>query len=131
MNITFSRRLALFLGVVLPVAETFRRWGTGGFLPWWLDDYLIAAFLLYSVWRSREGTADGLRYLAAAWAFACGMGYMSFFGHLERIEQPDPAPIPHVWVTVIIGIGWLLTIFGLVASLRVHASEESERRRAQ
>lgn len=105
MNLTFSRRLAITIGIILPIAETSRRWGTGGALSWWLDDYLIAAFLLYAVWRSRNDAADGPRCLAAAWAFACGIGYMSFFGHLESIEQTDPAPIPHVWVTGIIGFG--------------------------
>ena len=124
MNITFSRRLAIIIGIILPIAETFRRWGTGGFLPWWLDDYLIATFLLYAAWRNRKGAANDPRYLSAAWAFACGIGYMSFFGHLENIEQPDPASIPHVWVTGIIGVGWLLTILGLATSLRAHAQKE-------
>lgn len=57
----------------------------------------------------------------------CGVGYMSFFGHLENIEQPDVAPIPHLWVTVIIGVGWLLAILGLVASLRTGVMEEPSR----
>lgn len=127
MNIVFSRRLAWVIGIILPVAETFRRWGSGGFLPWWLDDYLIAAFLLYAASRSRKDVIVGSRYLAAAWAFTCGVGYMSFFGHLENIAQPDVAPIPHLWVAVIIGVGWLLAILGLVASLRTGAPEGPSR----
>lgn len=123
MNLIFSRRLAIVIGVILPIAETFRRWGSSGFFPWWLDDYLIAAFLLLAAWRSRRDAANGARYLAAAWAFACGMGYMSFFGHLENIDQPDPAPISHAWVTTIIGIGWLVSILGLVASFNAHAKK--------
>ena len=115
----FSRRLAVIIGALLPLAETIRRWGSWReYPPSLLDDYLAGAFLLYGAWRSHRDEADGQRYLAAAWAFACGMGYMSFFGHLRNIEAADPAPIPHVWVVAIIGTGWLLAIISLVESLR-------------
>src|SRR5262245_9750280 len=54
----FSQRLAWIAGVVLPVGETFRRWGT-----WWdvpaayLDDVVIGIFLLAGAWMSRQGQA--------------------------------------------------------------------------
>ena len=118
MGLAFSRRLAIVLGVLLPIGETIRRWGTWGFWPYWLDDYIIGAFLLYAAWRSGRDARGGQRYLVAAWGFACGMGYASFFGHLKNIHQPDPAPIPHVALTAIIGAGWVLVILALAASLR-------------
>jgi hypothetical protein len=44
MTVSFSRRLALVMGVLLPIAETIRRWGTWGYLPSLLDDYLVCVF---------------------------------------------------------------------------------------
>ncbi|HZS09654.1 MAG TPA: hypothetical protein VFD58_32805 [Blastocatellia bacterium] len=114
----FSRRLAIIFGILLPLGETFRSWGAGR--PWWawFDDYLIGAFLLLGAWRSRSDTREGQRVLAAAWGFACGLGYASFFGHLEHIREPDPGNIPQVTLTIIIGTGWLLAILALIASLK-------------
>ena len=64
----------------------------------------------------------GRPYLAAAWGFACGLGYASFFTHLQLLmhdfNAPDPAPIAQGWLTVIIGAGWALCILALVISLR-------------
>lgn len=63
---------------------------------------------------------SGQRFLAAAWAFTCGMAYLSFFGQLHRLHlgEVDPAPIASEWVAVIKGIGLALAVLGLVASLR-------------
>ena len=130
MTISFSRRLALVMGVLLPIAETIRRWGTWGYLPSLLDDYLVGAFLIYAGWRTGHDAREGQRFLAAAWAFACGIGYVSFFSHLRHIREPDPAPIPHVWVTAVIGLGWALAIFSLVASLKRLPGNAAENARA-
>ena len=120
MNVLFlfSRRLAIVFGILLPLGETFRRWGTGGPLWLWLDDYCIGAFLLYGAWRSGRSVSDGQRFLAAAWAFACGIGYTSFFSHLEHVQQADVGHIPHVLLTAIIGFGWALAILALFSSLK-------------
>lgn len=119
MTLSVCRRLAVVIGVLLPLAETVRRW------PLWheypsafLDDYLIGAFLLYGAWRCSRDPISGRIVLAAAWAFACGLGYASFFGHIHNLEAPDPASIPHVWVAAIIGAGWVLCILALIATIR-------------
>jgi hypothetical protein len=93
-----SRALALAGGILLPILETIRRWGT-----WWvdppafLDDWLIAVFLLVGVWATRPlHAARGRAVLSAAWGFACGMLYPSLVGHWQAMQagEPDPAPIP-------------------------------------
>ena len=121
MTLAFSRRLAIVFGILLPIVETVRRWPQLGDIriwPAWLDDLIIAAFLLYAVRRvSKDGEA-GRPYLAAAWGFTCGMAYGSFFGQLIRLDEPDPAPIPSTWVVAIKGVGFLLAIAALVGSLR-------------
>ena len=121
VTFTFSRRLALAIGVLLPILETIRRWSQLGDLrvwPAWLDDFLIAGFLLYAVRRTSTEGEGGRAYLTLAWGVALGMAYNSFFGQLMRLDQPDPAPIPTVWVVTIKGIGMLLVIAGLIGSFR-------------
>lgn len=121
MTIQFSRRLAIVVGVLAPLAETIRRWSTWQQEPASLfDDYIMGAFLLYGAWRTGKDLRSGQRVLAAAWAFACGFGYYSFFGQLHslRLGEHDPAPVSSGWVLAIKGIGFTLAIIALVLSLK-------------
>ena len=124
MHHAFSRRLAVIFGVLAPFGETIRRWDTWReWPPNFLDDYLMGALLLYAAFVSYREPRRGQRYLAAAWGFAIGLGYASFFGHLQELMTdglgaPDPAPIPHLWLTIIIGTGWLLSILALATTLK-------------
>jgi hypothetical protein len=121
MKISFSRYLAIVLGILTPLAATVRRWSVlrESFL-FLLDDYILGAFLLYGAWRVRKDARSGQRFLAAAWAYMCGAAYLSFFGQLHQISlgEHDPAPIPSAWVAVIKGAGLALGIIALVVSLR-------------
>lgn len=121
MTLSFSRYLAVVLGLVTPVAETIRRWSTWRDNPPALfDDYVLGAFLLYGAWRVGRDARTGQRFLAAAFAFMCGMAYYSFFGQLQNLRSgvPDPAPISSTWVAVVKGIGLALAVLGLVLSLK-------------
>ena len=62
MHLAVSRRLAMIIGILLPLAETVRRWPLWQeYPPAFLDDYLIGAFLLYGAWRcSRDPANVGL-----------------------------------------------------------------------
>ena len=121
MTITFSRNLAIFVGILTPVAETVRRWHQLGQLsiwPVWLDDFVLGAFLLYGAWRTTKDQRSGQPFRASAWAFTCGMAYPSLLSQLEHLNRPDPAPIASEWVAVIKGAGLALSILALIASLR-------------
>ncbi len=121
MTISFSRYLAIVLGVLIPAAETVRRWSTWREEPAaFFDDYILGAFLLYGAWRVGKDVRSGQRFLAAAWAFMCGMAYSSFFSQLHgmRMGELDPAPISSKWVAVIKGIGLALGVIALLVSLR-------------
>jgi hypothetical protein len=118
LALRLSRWYALLVGVALPAGETFRRWGAIDDLPAFLDDYAIGVFLLAGLWASRKADPRGLRLLCAAWGFTCGLGYASFFGHLRVIDQPDVGPLPQVWLTTIIGSGWVLAIAAMITTIR-------------
>ena len=128
MTIKFSRWLAIVGGILVPLAETIRRWSTWQQSPANLfDDYILGAFLLYGAWRTGKDLRSGQRFLAAAWAFACGLGYLSFFGQLKslRLHEADPAPISSEGVLIIKGVLWALAILALALSLRSLPEEES------
>ena len=119
--IQFSRVLAIVIGILTPVAETIRRWHTWQENPPALfDDYLLGGFLLYGAWRVTKDVRSGQRFLAAGWAFMCGMAYGSFFEqvHRYRLGISDPAPISSFWVAVIKGVGLALAVVALLMTLR-------------
>ncbi len=121
LMIEFSRRLAYIGGVVTPLAETIRRWSTWQQNPAnFFDDYLLGAFLIYGAWRTGRNAHEGQRFLVAAWAVACGLGYYSFFGQVRSLSmnEADPAPISSFWVAVIKGVSWAIAILALIVSLQ-------------
>jgi hypothetical protein len=121
-QLAVSRRLAYVFGVLTPLAEIVRRWGT-----WWvnppafLDDFLIGGFLIAGAWVTRKAPTSGRprSVLAAAWGFACGMAYSSITYHwyAMRTGMSDPAPIPTVWVFAIKLVGGLLFLAALILTL--------------
>lgn len=120
MLISISRYLAIALGILTPLAETIRRWSTWRENPpAFFDDYIIGAFLLFAAWRTGRDVKRGRPFLAAAWAFLCGMAYPSFFGQLEdyRLGLADPAPISSGAVAAIKGVGLALGVICLVFTL--------------
>jgi len=133
MTITFSRRLAVIFGILIPVGETVRRWRQLGDIsvwPFWLDDYILGALLLYGAWRTRKDIHSGRPFLIAAWGFTCGMAYPSFFAQLLNLD-PDPGPIPSAWVAVIKGVGFALAILALAVSLKRPKEEGNEKLAAE
>ena len=124
----FSRALAVIFGVLAPVAETVRRWSTWReYPPAMFDDYIMGAFLIAGAWLVGRRFSAGQRLLAAAWGFTCGLGYYSFFEQLRRyrLGETDPAPIPSSAMVAIKGVGVLLAIAALVATLSATPPEES------
>jgi hypothetical protein len=120
-QLAISRRLAYLFGVLTPLAEIVRRWGT-----WWvnppavLDDFLIGGFLVAGAWVTRKTSSSGPRsVLAAAWGFACGMAYssISYHWYAMRTGQSDPAPIPTTWVFAIKVFGGLVFLVALILTL--------------
>ena len=113
----FSRHAAWIGGLLLPLLESIRRWGTGNYLLW-LDDYLIGVVLLAAAWQARRGPAVGRPWLAAAWAFACGIGYSSLLAHWLSLDRPDVGRFDHRLLTAAIALGLMLALLALYGALR-------------
>jgi len=121
VTLSFSRALAVFVGVITLIAEIARRRHQlldPAALPLWIDDVLLAGFLLYGAWRVAADQQTGRPVLAAAWGFMCGLTYYSFFGQLQRLAEPDPSGLAPVWVVAVKGVGLALGIVGLVTALK-------------
>lgn len=114
-----SYRVARVAGIVLPVGETLRRWGT-----WWdappayLDDVIIGAFLLLAAWTYARDQRVGQRYLAAAWGFGCGMGYVSLYSSIENIDATDVSGFSGTVAVVVKAAMVLLGLVCLIGALR-------------
>ena len=101
----------------MPLAETLRRWGTGNYILW-VDDYLVGVALLVAYWRTRSDGEGARPWLAAAWGFTCGIGYMAFIGHGLSIGPPDVSGLDSRLVTGVLGVAVLMATLALWASLR-------------
>lgn len=131
MLISISRYLAIVLGILTPLGETIRRWHTWRENPpAFFDDYIIGLFLLLGAWRTGKDINRGRPFLAAAWAFMCGMAYVSFFGQLENshLGITDPAPISSGAVAAIKGAGLVVGAMCLVFSLWPISSDRTAKR---
>ena len=120
-GIKLSMYTAFVGGVLTPLLETIRRWHQIPDLHYfinWFDDYLIGGFLFFAAWKTFKSPANGVRYLIAAWGFAAGMAFYSFFGQLQALDQPDPAPVSTVTVVIIKGVMFLVSLVSLILSFK-------------
>jgi len=116
-----SLLLAIILGIAGPVIEVVRRWHQLTDLHYffaWFDDFLACGFLLFAALRTYKSQQSGQRFLTAAWGFATGMMYSSFFIQWMNQNLPDPSGVPVKTVLVIKFTALLLCAAGLLLSLK-------------
>ena len=117
--------LAMILAFGLAIGETIRRWGAWGFWAGWLDDYLLAAFLVFGVWRTARNRKPGLRILTAAWGCSAGLLYGSFFSKLAAPQQDmQSQTISNELLTLLVGVAFFTALLGMIWSLRIPLEED-------
>jgi hypothetical protein len=120
LTLTFSRRAAFALGIVLPLLETWRRrhqWGEIHLWPVILDDFFAGALLLSGALLTRRSPERGRPLLASAWGVVTAGMYYSFFGQLAA-REPDPSGVSTAPILVVKGAIFALCLVGLVGALR-------------
>ena len=119
-GLRFSHNAALVVGLVLPVLETWRRWGAWADWPAFLDDYIAAALLLYAWYAGQRSLIESRPYLMAAWGYMLGIAYMSFFGQLRQLGGLDVSGYSSETAIGVKGFGLALSAICLTAAWRAH-----------
>lgn len=112
-----SAQIALVFAAVLAVGEVVRNWGTWQWWPFWVVDFIGAGLLLTGGLLTLRRRPGASAWLAGSWGFTVAMFYMSFWGHVETINEPSGANIPHGPLTAIIGLMLVVAAAGFVLAL--------------
>ena len=111
----------LAFGILIPLAETIRRWdqlGDISYFLYWFDDYLFGAFMIFAASKAIKDPVGGERFLSAAWGMGSAGMFLSLVSQLDHLDQDDPAPLSSVSVAWIKGILLVIFILLLVLSLK-------------
>jgi hypothetical protein len=118
--LSFSNTLAVCLGILLPLMETFRRRTQLlqlNNLIYWFDDYILGAILLFAAWKAKRNPMEGQKYLSAAWGVTTGALFLSTLSQVERLGGTDPSMMSPLTVAVVKAVLLIVALSGLVTSL--------------
>lgn len=117
--LTFWRVWAALLGGSLMVGELVRSWGQGRNLLFVVDDFLIGVPLVATAVLMGRPSPSRHCAFAASFAATAGMLYGSFFGKLVDPSRPVDSNIATGLLTALIGLAFVSSLAGLVASVRL------------
>ena len=118
---TLLRIWAMLLGSSLMIGESIRSWGQGRNLLFVFDDFLIGVPLVVTAILMRRPSPARWCAFAASFAATAGMLYGSFFGKLVDLSNPVSSNIEVRVLTALIGLAFVSSLIGLVASVRLAA----------
>jgi hypothetical protein len=127
-----SVRMALFMGIFLPLAETIRRSNQlldpARFLNWF-DDYLLGGALLVAAYLVKKKKRNSISYLIAAWGVVVGALFLSFLGQFEYYQTTagDPGIFSTTLVAVAKGLILVYMLIGLTLSIKSNGAEIFDR----
>ncbi|BDA71529.1 hypothetical protein CAL7716_056950 [Calothrix sp. PCC 7716] len=118
-----SVKMAVVMGVFLPLAETVRR--SNQLLDLtrffnWFDDYILGAVLLIAVYLVKKNVNNAIAYLIAAWGFVSGALFLSFLGQFNfyRTNTVDPGIFSTTFVAVAKGLILGYMLIGLYMAVK-------------
>jgi hypothetical protein len=120
-----SVRLAVAMGIFLPLAETVRRSNQlldpARFLNWF-DDYLLGGALLLAAYWVKQQNRNALSWLTAAWGIGVGALFLSFIGQIEYYFEPegDPGIFSTTLVLIVKGLILAYMFYGLCLSVKAN-----------
>jgi len=121
-----SAKLALIMGILLPIAETVRRSNQISDLSnfwYWFDDYILGGTLLAGWFLYRSKKLNAVAYLIASWGICVGALFLSLLGQLSRITQdtPDPGILSNHFVFVGKGLILAYMLYGLYLAIKANS----------
>ena len=123
--LTISTRMALAMGIFLPLAETLRRSNQlldpARFLNWF-DDYLLGGALLWAVYGVKKQKRNAVSWLIAAWGISVGALFLSFIGQFDyyKTAAGDPGIFSTTLVEVVKGLLLVYMFWGLYLSIQAN-----------
>jgi hypothetical protein len=122
-QLIISAKMAVVMGVLLPLAETIRR--IDQILDFreffsWFDDYLLGAVLLWAAYCAFKKVQKAVAYLIAAWGIGTGALFLSFFGQFSYYQTAsgDPGIFSTTFVAIAKGLILLYMIIGLLKAIK-------------
>jgi hypothetical protein len=127
-NLRTSAKMAVVMGLLLPVAETVRR--IHQILDYteffsWFDDYILGAILLWAAYSVFKNKKNSVAYLIAVWGVATGALFLSLLGQLRHYQTTtgDPGIFSTTFVAVAKGLILLYILVGLIKAIKANLDE--------
>ena len=104
-SLELNVKMAVVMGIFLPIAETVRRFNQlldlSEFFSWF-DDYLLGSILLVAAYFVIKRKHNAIAYLIAAWGIAAGALLLSFLGEFKYYQSTrgDPGIFSTTFVAV-------------------------------
>jgi hypothetical protein len=122
-NLKTSAKMAVVMGLFLPVAETVRR--INQILDYreffsWFDDYILGAILLWAAYSVFKNKKNNVAYLIAAWGIATGALFLSFLGQFRYYQTAsgDPGIFSTTFVAVAKALILVYILIGLTKAIK-------------
>lgn len=125
-----SMRMALALGILLPLAETVRRihevLAFENFFHWF-DDYTLGAVLLLAAFLVWKQKSNAQLYLIAAWGIAAGALTGSLYGQFDGYfkSMPDAGVFSSGFVLIAKALILFYILIGLQQSIQSTNTNQS------
>lgn len=121
-----SVRMAIAMGIFLPLAETVRRSNQLLDLSrffFWFDDYILGGVLLLAACFVIKKRANATAYLIAAWGFNAGALALSSLSQLDYFltGTSDPGVFSTSFVAVAKGLIFVYMVIGLQQAIKANA----------
>ena len=102
---------------MLPIVETWRRWGALWVHPVaYLDDVVMGGLFLLGAVMSTRGER-GRRWLAAVYGCAVALVVFSLIASIEHMSETDPSGLPGTTAVGIKSLMMALAIAGLLGAV--------------
>lgn len=118
-----SARMAMCMGIFLPVLETIRRSNQilhAQYFIQWFDDYILGAVLIIASLAVFRGKRNSPLYLVIAWSMTAGVLSMSLLYQLDLYLNPgeEPGVFSKHLVAFVKGLLVGYSFFGLLKSIQ-------------